>query len=256
MCLDVFVDSDWAGCKGTRRSTSGGIVTWGGHVLKSWATTQTTVALSSAEAELYSLVKGASQALGMLAVGRDLGVNLEARIHSDAAATLGIVQRQGLGKLRHISTQFLWIQDKVRNKQLAVFKVPGKENPADILTKNVPGEVLSRHLWTLRVSTSSDRAGTAPQLNHVAGDSWTEGQTYVVRTHYQPRRLLFTPMRVLGAPPAKSLTPQRTTKGTFVVTGKKFTRIDTWTARATAHLDLDEPWTGATEFTYRTEGIP
>ena len=103
-CLEVCVDSDWAGCRGTRRSTSGGVLSWGNHVLKSWATTQATVALSSAEAELYSLVKGAAQALGMIAVGRDLGVSLEARIHTDASAALGIIQRQGICKLRHIST--------------------------------------------------------------------------------------------------------------------------------------------------------
>ena len=251
-CLEVCVDSDWAGCRGTRRSTSGGVVSWGNHVLKSWATTQATVALSSAEAELYSLVKGAAQALGMMAVGRDLGVCLEARIHTDASAALGIIQRQGLGKLRHISTQFLWIQDKARSGELEVVKIPGKDNPADVLTKNVPAEILERHMRSLGVWISSDRAGSAPQLNHVAGDSWREGSTHVVRTHHQPRRTLFTPLRVQGAPPAKALTPQRITRGTFVKTGEKFSRVDTWTARATAHLELDEQWTGSTEFTYRS----
>ena len=81
----------------------------GGHVLKSWSTTQATIALSSAEAELYSLVKGASQTLGMLSLARDLGVPMKATIHTDASAALSIIQRQGTGKLRHVSTQFLWI---------------------------------------------------------------------------------------------------------------------------------------------------
>ena len=38
----VYVDSDWAGCKATRRSTSGGAVTWGGGLLESWSRTQGT----------------------------------------------------------------------------------------------------------------------------------------------------------------------------------------------------------------------
>ena len=247
------MDSDWAGCRGTRRSTSGGVISWGGHVLKSWATTQATVALSSAEAELYSLVKGAAQALGMMAVGRDLGVCLEARVHTDASAALGIIQRQGLGKLRHISIQFLWIQDKVRNNELDVVKIPGKDNPADVLTKNVPAEILERHMRTLGVWTSSDRASSAPQLSYVAADTWKEGTAHVVRTHHQPRRALFTSLRVHGSPRAKALTPQRITRGVFLISGEKFSRVDTWTARATAHLELDEPWTGSTEFTYRTD---
>ena len=103
--LEAYVDSDWAGCKGSRRSTSGGVLAWGRHMLKSWATTQATVALSSAEAELYSLVKGAAQSLGLLAIARDLGIRLEAMIHTDASAALGIIQRQRPGKLRtHFDT--------------------------------------------------------------------------------------------------------------------------------------------------------
>ena len=64
--LDTYTDSDWAGCKATCRSTSGGVVQLGQHCLKSWSCTQAIVALSSAEAELYALTKGAAQALGML----------------------------------------------------------------------------------------------------------------------------------------------------------------------------------------------
>ena len=66
--IDGFVDSDWAGCSGSRRSTSGGAMLWARHVLKSYSTTQATIALSSAEAELYALVKGAAQMLGMIAL--------------------------------------------------------------------------------------------------------------------------------------------------------------------------------------------
>ena len=32
--IDTYVDSDWAGCKGSRRSTSGGAMMWGKHVIK------------------------------------------------------------------------------------------------------------------------------------------------------------------------------------------------------------------------------
>ena len=130
--LEAYVDSDWAGCKGSRRSTSGGALCRGQHLLKSWSTTQATIALSSAEAELYSLVKGAAQTLGMMALGRDLGVSLEATVNTDASAALGIIQRQGLGKLRHISTQFLWVQEKVRGNEFDIAKVPGLDNPAAV----------------------------------------------------------------------------------------------------------------------------
>ena len=46
--LDVYSDTDWAGRARTRKSTSGGIVYHGAHVLKFWSSTQSTIALSSA----------------------------------------------------------------------------------------------------------------------------------------------------------------------------------------------------------------
>ena len=44
--VDVFSDSDWAGCTKTRRSTSSSYVMLGGHLLVSSATTQNVVATS------------------------------------------------------------------------------------------------------------------------------------------------------------------------------------------------------------------
>ncbi len=55
--ISVYVDTDWAGCFKTRKSTSGGVIMRGGHVLKHWSSTQQTVALSSGEAEVKGIVK-------------------------------------------------------------------------------------------------------------------------------------------------------------------------------------------------------
>ena len=49
--VDVFSDSDWAGCATTGRSTSSSYVMLGGHLLAVLATTQNVVATSSGEAE-------------------------------------------------------------------------------------------------------------------------------------------------------------------------------------------------------------
>ena len=49
--VEVYSDTDWAGCIKTRKSTSGGCLMMGGHLLKSWSSTQGVVSLSSGEAE-------------------------------------------------------------------------------------------------------------------------------------------------------------------------------------------------------------
>ena len=271
-----YIDSDWGGCKGSRRSTSGGVLMSGLHVLKTWSTTQATVALSSAEAELFALVKGASQALGMMAIGRDLGIPMQVTLHSDASAALGIIQRQGVGKMRHVSTQYLWIQEKTRQDIFDIAKIPGDDNPSDILTKNVPAELLHKHMYNMHMAVHGDRAKSAPTLAYVGGDpqggpgdhwaehgrdpetqsAWTasphEGHV-VMRHHKQPRRELFTPMRVQGAPPARALTSARITRGIFLDTGQEFYRADSWRARDAAHQDLGRAWIGSTTFFANTE---
>ena len=66
--VTAYSDSDWAGCEKSRRSTSGGIITIGNHVLKSYSKQQRTVALSSAEAELHALVAASAETLGIIAL--------------------------------------------------------------------------------------------------------------------------------------------------------------------------------------------
>ena len=46
---------------------------------------------------------------------------------------MGICARSGLGKLRHVDTQTLWIQQAVRREDIELRKVRGDINPADLL---------------------------------------------------------------------------------------------------------------------------
>ena len=162
--LTVFVDTDFAGCRVTRRSTNGGTMMRGSHCLKHWSTTQPTIALSSGEAELGGLCKGAANGIGLRSVGRDLGISLSLRVRSDATAALGISRRLGIGKIRHLDTSLLWIQQKIRDKDLSVDKVLGADNPADCLTKHVDRSTMLKHLTAMGLEYESGRPESAPQL--------------------------------------------------------------------------------------------
>ena len=226
----------------------------GWHTIKTWSSTQVTIALSSGESELYALTKGASQALGFVALGRDLGAYLHAVVHTDASATLGIVNRQGLGKLRHVNVQYLWLQEKVRDKTLSVIKVPGPENPADLMTKYLPAAEIEKHLETLAVERRDNRAESAPKLGMnmlQAPDAWAQSGESLARTHSRPRSQMFTPMRVAGSPPAKALTSTRITTGVFLDNGEAFRIVDEWRGRGDCHRDLHRTWTGTTQFFLR-----
>ena len=160
--LDCFVDTDFAGCLKTRRSTSGGVLMMGSHQLKHYATTQPTVALSSGEAELVGIVKGATVALGMQSCAADLGISLNINIYSDASAAIGICRRRGLGKIRHLAVSDLWIQDRLRAHDFELYKVAGALNPADVLTKFTDKQTLLGHLPRMSLRHMDGRPEIAP----------------------------------------------------------------------------------------------
>ena len=87
--LEVFTDSDWAGCRVTRRSTSGGCAMAGTHFIKAWSKTQATSPLSVAEAELYAVVMATSECIGITNIMNDFGRNMGVCILTDASAALG-----------------------------------------------------------------------------------------------------------------------------------------------------------------------
>ena len=90
----------------------------GSQCIKSWSKTQAVVAKSSAESELCGVVKAACETLGLFALAADLGEVFEGRIMMDASAAMGIINRHGVGKLRHLHCGFLWVQEAWANKVL------------------------------------------------------------------------------------------------------------------------------------------
>ncbi len=108
----------------------------GQHAIKHWSSTQSSISLSSGEAEFAGVIRGARQGLGYQALLRDLGVEAPLRVWTDSSAAIGICSRPGLGKMRHLDTHTLWIQQAVRTGRVDLRKVPGDQNPADLLTKH------------------------------------------------------------------------------------------------------------------------
>ena len=162
--VTCYVDTDYAGCVRTRKSTSAGVLMIGTHVVKAWSVTQAVVALSSGEAEYYGLVRGGSVALGLRSVLSDLGMDMSVCIKSDASAAIGIASRRGLGKVRHIEVNQLWLQEKVANKVITVVKIKGTENPADALTKYLNSEKLLWHMKVVSSAVCQDRHALMPSL--------------------------------------------------------------------------------------------
>ena len=122
---------------------------WGGTCLKTWSTTQTVVAMSSGEAEYYAAFKDCAEGLAIKSMCKDLGIELDVRLWTDSTACKGICNRAGIGKLKHIDVQLLWLQDAVRKGIVELVKVRGDVNPADLMTKHLDRTTAEKHLVRL-----------------------------------------------------------------------------------------------------------
>ena len=160
--LDVFSDSNWAGCLKTRKSTQGGATMFGQHCFKTWSSTQGIIALSSGEAEFYGIVKASSVGLGCQAMFRDMGIKISLNVHTDAEAARGIASRTGLGKTRHIAVHFLWVQERVKNGDLKIHKVRGDANPADLMTKYLDRPTIEKYMDTFSYGFLDGRSSLTP----------------------------------------------------------------------------------------------
>ena len=161
---DVFSDSDHAGCLKTRKSTSGTVVMLGSHCVKASSGLQSTISLSSGESEYYGIVRASAIGLSIQSLMADWGYQIPLRVHTDSSAALGTCSRRGLGKLRHVQTRYLWVQERVANGELEVVKVGTKENQADMCTKALSAELSLKFMTKSGHQYLEGRAKTAKNL--------------------------------------------------------------------------------------------
>ena len=90
------------------------------------------------------MVGATSEALRLRAMTVDYNDPLDPWLYVDASAAIGVTQRSGLGKVRHLDTGSLWLQNNVKRKQIGILKVKGTENPVDLMTKVTDSATLDR----------------------------------------------------------------------------------------------------------------
>ena len=121
----------------------------GAHLICHWSRTQQLIALSSAEAELNASVKAAQEALGVAHLEEELGRHLLIRLYGDSSANHGIIQRQGTGKVKHLSVRQLWLQQQAELGLCIHSKIPRALNSADMCTHHFTRAEADNHMGRL-----------------------------------------------------------------------------------------------------------
>jgi len=145
----AYSDSDWAGDRVSRKSTSATAELHGSHTIETTSTTQSTIALSTGEAEFYALQRAGAGGLQTRHLLEAFGLSYSVEVRSDASAGIGIASRSGGGRLRHLEAKDLWVQEKVRQKQLVLRKCDTVDNPSDLMTKYIESPSRIDHLLEL-----------------------------------------------------------------------------------------------------------
>ena len=96
----------------------------------------------------------------------------------DASAAIGVAQRKGIGRIRHLDTQSLWIQDAVRQRKVALNKIKGIQNPADMMTTCLGSQDLMAVMDRFGLESMDGRLNLAPQVAVDDGGKFEVGEPY------------------------------------------------------------------------------
>jgi hypothetical protein len=135
--LVIYSDSNWAGDRADRKSTGGHISVFHGHPIVWQCKKQTTIALSSAEAEYYALGEAVREALFIrqwykIYTGRPLAVEIK---EDNQGAIYMSDHPTNHSRTKHIDIQHFFIREHVKNKDVNITYIPTADQLADILTK-------------------------------------------------------------------------------------------------------------------------
>lgn len=100
--LDMFGDSDHAGCVATRRSVSCGVFMLDGAAVAGFSRRQGAVGLSSGESELYAASAVVADGKSIFNLVACMGYDVEWRLQTDSSACKSIMRREGCGRVRHL----------------------------------------------------------------------------------------------------------------------------------------------------------
>ncbi|KAJ9538659.1 hypothetical protein OSB04_031392 [Centaurea solstitialis] len=135
--LTAFTDSDHAGCKLNRKSTSGACQ-FLGDKLVSWSSRkQNCVSLSTAEAEYVTAVCCCSQVLWMKIQLADYGYTMHRiPIYCDSSSAIQIAANPVQhSRTKHIDIRYHFIKDHVEKGNVELFFVESERQIADLFTK-------------------------------------------------------------------------------------------------------------------------
>ena len=140
-----YCDSDHAGCRETRRSTTGYCIKLAGTGISCKSKIQAVVAISSNEAEYQAACAATQEVIALRQTCNSIGLPQlgPTPIHVDNSGAISLSRSHIISKYsKHIETRAHFVREKTESGEVQLIKVASKENIADVLTKPLMGQQL------------------------------------------------------------------------------------------------------------------
>ena len=148
MRVIAFIDSDYASGE-DRKSVTGGVITIGGVLTNAMSKTQTTVSLSSTEAEYIALSTVAQEVIFQSQILDELIGNEHIKpsiIFEDNLGAIYLTRNSQISqRTKHKDVRHHFIRSMVENKIIEVKFVQSKNNTSDVMTKNLAEDLFLKH---------------------------------------------------------------------------------------------------------------
>jgi transposase InsO family protein len=178
------VDADWANCPDTRRSHTGFMVTWNEHLISWKSTKQSTVSLSSTEAEYKALADVAKEVTWLSNLLKEIELVADNSIitisvDNQGAIDLALSQTSQNGfRTKHMDLRLHFVRDLIHDKVICLRFVSSSQNTSDYLTKPVGRIKIKRALCSITedtpsISASSPKARSTSTCQNPALDKAT-----------------------------------------------------------------------------------
>jgi hypothetical protein len=144
--LEIYTDAT-LGSDEDGRSISGIVIKQCGGAIRWRSIKQKAVVLDTMSSEYTAAAEGAQECLPYIELRAEIGlpVELPVPMFGDNASAIMVANSiAGTKKSRHIRLKYHFIRELIEDGTLRTVKVPGAEHEADMLTKNVPREKLTK----------------------------------------------------------------------------------------------------------------
>eukprot|EP00253_Pinus_taeda_P014050 PITA_14050 len=161
--LLYLTGADWVGSVDDRKSTIGGAFFMGPRLVSWFSKKQSSIALSTAEAEYVATTYYCTQLLWMMQTLQDLQITCTPpiSIFCDNTSAISISKNPVMhSKAKHIPINYHFIREQVLEKKDKLEYVPSKEQIVDILTKPLPRETFEYLRQKLGVCWISSLSGS------------------------------------------------------------------------------------------------